>query len=56
MNGSELLDVLLDGLAASLVVHEITGNQKALAALLLDHLLGVLGVRLLLWQVDDRDI
>jgi hypothetical protein len=48
--------VLLDGVLALAVVHQIAGNQQALAALLLDHLLGVLGVGLLLGQVDDADV
>jgi len=50
------LDMLVDGLLALLVVHQVAGDQQALAALLLDHLLGVLGVGLLLGEVDDADV
>ena len=50
---AKLIDVLLDGVFASLVVHEVSGEQNTLAALLLDHLLGLFGVFLLLGEVHD---
>jgi hypothetical protein len=53
---AELLDVLLYSLAAGLVVHQVSGNQQALTSLLLDHLLGVLGIGLLLGKIDDGHI
>jgi len=56
VQGSKLLHVLLDSPAARLVVHEVARDQKTLPALLLDHLLGVLGIGLLLWEIDDGDV
>lgn len=50
------LDVLLDGLAARLVVHEVARDEEALAAFTLDELLGFFGVGLLLGEVDDGDV
>jgi hypothetical protein len=56
VDGAERVDMLLDGLLALGVVHQVAGDQQALVALLLDHFLGVLGVRLLLGEVDDADV
>lgn len=53
---AKFLDVLFDRLLAGLVVHEITGDQEALTALLLNEFLGPFGVLLLLWEIDDTDI
>jgi len=46
-------DVLLDGVLAFVVVHQVAWNQEALAAFLLDELLGVFCVGLFLGEVDD---
>lgn len=51
-----LVDVFLDRLLARLIVHEVAGDEHALAALLLNHLLGALGVFLLFWEVHDAHI
>ena len=53
VKGAILLHVLVNGFAACLVVHEISGNEETLAALLLNHFFRVLSIFFLLWQVHD---
>lgn len=50
---AKLFDMLLDGFLASLVVHEISGEQNTLTTLLLNHLLGLFGISLLFGEVHD---
>lgn len=56
MDDAERVDVLLDGLLALTVVHQVASDQQALAACLLHYLLGVLGVRLLLGEADNANV
>lgn len=45
-----------DGILAVFRGHEVAGDKETLPPLLLDHLLGVLGVGLLLGEVNDSDV
>lgn len=56
VEGAELLHVLLDGLAARFVVHEVAWDEEALLALFLDHCLGFLGILFFFGEVDDGDV
>jgi hypothetical protein len=53
INLSVLIDMLLNGFLACVVVHEVTGDKETLVTFLLDHSLGLFGVFLLFWEVDD---
>lgn len=50
------VDMLLDGFAAGLVVHEVAGDEQAFPSLLLHHLLGLFGVLLFFREVDDAHV
>lgn len=53
---AELLHMLLDGLAASFVVHEVAWDEEALLAFVFDHFLGLAGVFFLFGEIDDCDV
>jgi hypothetical protein len=48
-----LINMLLHCILAGLVVHEISGKEKTFVAFFFDHALGLLGVFLFFWEVDD---
>jgi hypothetical protein len=56
MQRAKFLHVLLDGLAARFIVHEIARNKEALLSFLFDHFLGLAGVFLFFGEVDDCDV
>lgn len=56
VDDAEGRDMLLHGLFARVVVHQIPGDQQALGAFLLHHLLRVFGIYLLLGEVDNADV
>lgn len=48
--------MLRHGILAGLVLHQVARYQEALFSFLFYHLLGVLGIGLLFWEVHDADI
>jgi len=56
MDDTVFVDVLLHGLLALGVVHQVAGDEKTLTALLLDQGFGLLGVFLLLGEIHDCDV
>lgn len=53
VNGAEFVHVLLYGILARLVIHEVAGDEKALSSLLFNHSLRISGVFFLFGEVDD---
>jgi hypothetical protein len=53
---TKLVNVFLHSLLARLIIHEVSGEEDTLATLLLDHSLGLFGILLLFWEVDDCDV
>lgn len=56
MDYTKLINVFLNSLLARLIIHEISGKEDTLATFLLDHSLGLFGILLLFWEVDDSDV
>lgn len=56
MDDTKLINMLLNSLLARLVIHKISGKEDTLATFLLDHSLGLFGILLFFWEVDDSDV
>lgn len=56
MDYTKLINVLLNSLLAGLIIHEISSKEDTLATFLLDHSLGLFGILLFFWEVDDSDV
>jgi len=50
------LDDLLDNSVAALFVPDVLGEQETFSTVSNDELLGLFGINLLLWQIDDCDL
>lgn len=47
------INVFLDCVLAGIIVHEVSWEEQTLVAFFLDHALGLFGVFLFFWEVDD---
>lgn len=56
MDYAKLINVFLHSFLARLIIHEISGKEDTLATFLLDHSLGLFGILLFFWEVDNSDV